>query len=374
MSPAAPPPLQASLQLAQGSFQLDVDLAEPGSWLAVLGPSGCGKTTLLGCLAGLRQPDAGSIVLQGRVVLDTSRRINLPPRLRGIGAVSQRGDLFPHLSVLDNLRFGMSRARQEQAHGAGPSSLDEVVELLQLAHLADRAPSMLSGGERQRVALGRALLSGPRLLLLDEPLSALDGGLRDRLLTYLLSIKERYRIPCVYVTHSEHEALSLADRLVLMDQGRVVERGAPHELLGSPTRVHPLRSLGAHVQNLLEARVVDHQREAGVTMLALEDGALLSIPHEPELALQAPVQLSVRADSLLLARGEPEVSARNQLRGQVVEMVEVEGAVFVRIACKPGPLLWARITMAALHSLHLTLADEVLVLIKSPSIAVSHRA
>jgi len=211
------------LRLAQATFSLEVDTGLSGRVTAVFGASGSGKTTLLELIAGLRRPTAGCVQVGGTVLTDVAARIFVRPERRSIGYVPQDGALFPHLSVRQNLIFGCND------RVAAPSGLTfgHVVEVLEIASLVDSGVQTLSGGEQQRVALGRALLAAPRLLLLDEPLAGLDAPLRERLLPYLARVRDEFQVPMVYVTHSPDEVMALCDDVLVLANGRVTYRGAP---------------------------------------------------------------------------------------------------------------------------------------------------
>lgn len=202
------------------SFPLQIALTVQNEVLVVLGPSGAGKTTLLQCLSGLQRPRAGEIVLNGRVLFSSAARVNLPPRQRRVGYVFQDYALFPHLTVEQNAAYGMKGRR------SGGLGLKEVLEMLRISHLARRYPGQISGGERQRTALARALLAGPELLLLDEPLSALDYETRREVRRELRSLQRRWGIPFILVTHDLEDAAALGDRVVRLEKGRVVGWGA----------------------------------------------------------------------------------------------------------------------------------------------------
>ncbi len=214
------------LRLPLSRFCLEVDVTLSGRVTALFGPSGAGKTSLLELIAGLRRPAAGGIALGGTMLTDVAARVFVPPPQRRVGYVPQEGALFPHLRVRENLRYG------ERRDAGGPAGLtfDHVVEVLEIGDLLDRRVPSLSGGEKQRVALGRALLSGPRLLLLDEPLAGLDAGLKDRLMPYLQRVRDEFALPMVYVTHSAEEVMALCDDVVVLEAGRVGRRGAPADL------------------------------------------------------------------------------------------------------------------------------------------------
>jgi molybdate transport system ATP-binding protein len=211
----------------QGNFQVDADFKTTSTGItALFGPSGAGKTSVINMVAGLLQPDTGHIVVQDRVLFDSDRGIDLPPEKRSIGYIFQDGRLFPHLTVRGNLTYGMRLTPPNQRCVA----LDEVVDLLGIKHLLDRRPAKLSGGEKQRVAIGRALLTSPRLLLMDEPLSSIDDGRKEDLLPFIAKLPRAFCIPILYVTHSIDEIERLADNLVLMADGKSIATGDAAEM------------------------------------------------------------------------------------------------------------------------------------------------
>jgi molybdate transport system ATP-binding protein len=218
--------IDIDVRLPLERFALEVKFRTDSRALALLGASGCGKTSLLETIAGLRTRATGKIVVEGRTLLDTPARIKLRPEDRRIGYVPQDSLLFPHLDVRSNIRFGMRRADGSE------SLFDDVVAMLEIGHLMARYPATLSGGERQRVALARALASAPRLLLLDEPLAALDVELKERILPYLIRVRDRTHLRTVYVTHSHEEAIAFAEEALLMDAGRIQAAGPPRRILG----------------------------------------------------------------------------------------------------------------------------------------------
>jgi molybdate transport system ATP-binding protein len=346
------------LAYAVGGFQLEAQLPVEG-WTAVFGPSGSGKTSLLECVAGLRAPHRGRIEIAGEVLLDTARGRATPSRARRVGYVSQNGDLFPHLTVRRNLLFG---------HRGNPPDLAEVAAMLEIDDLLDRYPHQTSGGQRQRVALGRALLSAPRLLLLDEPLSSLDPALRRRLMAYFARVKAAYSTPCLYVTHSVAEVLTLADRVVLLDQGRVVGSGPPSSVLSSMPLADPLEHLAEGIENVLELVVVENLGEEGVTRLDLGGGRILVVPLLSDPPGDS-VRISIRADDIIVALGQPgELSAQNAIPARVVEMVDRPPALYVRAKLGEERWLWSHLTPAAVHRMGLTTGMEVTLIIKSHAV------
>jgi molybdate transport system ATP-binding protein len=297
------PTIEIDLALPLDRFELRV-AAELGPAAAVLGPSGAGKTALLESIAGLR-PARGRVVVGGEVLQDTDRGgrgVRLPPERRRLGYVPQDGVLFPHLSVRDNLLFGGRK---------GSPPFDEMVAALDLAALLDRRPRHLSGGERRRVALGRALLAGPRLLLLDEPTAGLDPARARHALAQVRRLHEELGVPLLVVTHRSDEAAALASEALRLDRGAVRDAGATRDVLRRAVLG------GASAEAFLEAVVRGHQAERGVTRVALggvgaEGEAELSIPWAPELEAGRSVLLAVGADEVIVATAHPRgLSARN---------------------------------------------------------------
>ncbi|MDQ6808030.1 MAG: ATP-binding cassette domain-containing protein [Verrucomicrobiota bacterium] len=215
------------IRLALGAFALEVDATFDQSVTGVFGPSGAGKTSLLDLIAGLQRASAGSIRLGDDTLFDADSHLHLPPRLRRIGYVPQDLALFPHLDVRGNLAYACHRDAEQD----DPFTISHVSELMEIVPLLDRNVTTLSGGEQQRVAFARAVLSAPRLLLLDEPMSSLDSKLKKRLIPFLLRIRDEFGIPLIYVTHDARELIALCDEVVLLERGRIVRRGAPAEAL-----------------------------------------------------------------------------------------------------------------------------------------------
>lgn len=353
--------LKVRLQKRRADFDLDVqfELPAPGI-VALFGRSGCGKTTLVNLLAGLLPADSGRIELDNTVLLDTATGIEVPAERRRIGYVFQDAKLFPHLDVAANLRYGLKRAR-------GPSfaGFDAVTGLLDLAGLLTRRPHELSGGERQRVAIGRALLSQPRLLLLDEPLAALDAARREEVLPYLENLRDRLSIPMVYVSHHFDEVLRLATHLVLIDAGRVAAQGS----IGVMSLRPELRAIigPEAVGAILDGRVTSLADTGGLDRLAVGDGELLvKIP-----AGAAPgdlLRVQILARDLIVATEEPRhLSVRNQLRGTIIAIAaDPPDADLVTIDIG-GATVLARITTTATRALALRPGLDVFALVKSVS-------
>jgi molybdate transport system ATP-binding protein len=352
--------LAAKLQKRRGEFRLEADFSvEAPGIIALFGRSGSGKSTLINLIAGLVQADTGTIALDGEMLLDTSRSILVPAEERGIGYVFQDAKLFPHLSVVGNLKYALHRARRSRF-----IHLDEVVTLLGLAALLDRRVHGLSGGERQRVAIGRALLSQPRLLLLDEPMASLDTQLRSELLPYLESLRDRLSIPMVYVSHDFDEVWRLASHLVLMEDGKTIAQGSMAEMSRHPK----LRAIvgSEAVGAVVEGKVLGEDPINGLTRIAAGSGEL-------HVSLKAPVntalRLQVLARDVIVATEEPKhVSVRNRLAGRVVRLdADGEDAELIGIDIGGAEIL-ARITRAASQELGLRVDLPVWALVKSVSL------
>jgi molybdate transport system ATP-binding protein len=220
--------LQVTVKKELGSFSIEVSLSASGHGIiALFGPSGSGKTSVVNMIAGLLRPDQGRITLNGATWFDSDRRIDLPPERRRVGYVFQDGRLFPHMSVRGNLSYGIKRVVSNEPL----VDFDRMIDLLGIDHLLERRPAKLSGGEKQRVAIGRALLSSPRLLLMDEPLASLDGARKVELLPFIAALPKDFFVPVIYVTHVAEEVTALAETVVLFDSGRLVTKGRTEEIM-----------------------------------------------------------------------------------------------------------------------------------------------
>jgi molybdate transport system ATP-binding protein len=319
-------------------FAIEAEFTAPDSGVtALFGPSGCGKSTILATVAGLLRPAVARVVLDGTVLLDTQVPVFVPPERRRCGVVFQDARLFPHLSVASNLRYGLRRAPRATD---GPG-FDEVVDLLGIAPLLARRPGRLSGGERQRVALGRALLARPRLLLMDEPLAALDATRRAEVLPFLARLRDAARIPVLYITHALDEVDALADHLVLLDAGRVLAAGTV-EGLSARTDL-PLaarRDAGALIACTIEA----HDTVRGLSRLGFDGGTFLT-PLRPE-PVGTSARVRLRAHDIAVATEPPRgISTQNILPATLAGISDVASSheVFLRLAVGPTVML-ARVT------------------------------
>ena len=345
-------------------FTVEVRLrmpVDPPNVLILFGPSGSGKTTVLRCLAGLEWPDKGDIRFNSDVWFDGRQGVRVPPQQRRIGLMSQDYALFPVYTVAGNIAYGL--------HGLSPDDrrrrVQEALALLGLEGLAERKPAELSGGQQQRVALARAVARHPRLLLLDEPLSALDHPTRLKLRTELRTLLTRLAIPCILVTHDWQEALALGDTMAVMDQGRVVQYGRPQDVFSRPATEEVARVVG--VETVVEARIV--RSDNGLAELLVGETRLTAlIPDQRE----GNVYACIRAEDVVLEPvGSGPTSARNHLRGEVRELA-VQGAT-ARVVLDCGFLLTAVVTRSACEDLRLTIGAPVVAAIKAGAVHVIPR-
>lgn len=352
--------LDVSVRQRLGSFQLDVGFQASAGLTALFGRSGSGKSSLVNLVAGLARPDEGRIAIDGRVLCDTRERRFLPPHRRRIGYVFQDARLFPHLTVRQNLLFGhwfTPRAERRADFGS-------VVELLGLAPLLARRPAGLSGGERQRVAIGRALLASPRLLLMDEPMAALDEARKAEIFPYIERLRDEAGVPILYVSHSVSEVRRLASHLVMLAEGRVVAEG-PARTIMDRLDLFPLTA-DHEPGREIDGTVLSHDPRHGLTAVKLA-GAVFQLP-----SVDAPVgsaaRLRVRARDVMIATREPEgLSALNIARGRItaIEPADATGTDLT-LDCA-GDRLTARITRRSVEELGLAVGAEVFAIVKTVS-------
>ncbi|WP_264214524.1 molybdenum ABC transporter ATP-binding protein [Leisingera thetidis] len=352
--------LTVSMQHALPGFGLDIQFEAPPGVTVLFGRSGTGKTTVIQAVAGLLRPDHGRVVLNGGVLFDTGQQHWLPPHKRRMGYVFQEGRLFPHMTVRQNLLFGQWFAPR----GAKRESLDRVAELLGITALLHRRPGRLSGGEKQRVAIGRALLSAPSMILADEPLSALDEARKAEILPYFERLRDEIGIPMLYVSHSAAEVARLATTVVVLQDGKVLRQGSAAEVLGD-SAVMPagVRAAGA----LLEARVARHHAD-GLTELDA-GGVPLFLPQIAQ-APGSPVRVRISAHEVILSRRRPEgLSALNILPGTIEHVRSGNGpGAMVSLQTPVGRLL-ARVTRRSAQALGLAEGADCFAIVKTVSIA-----
>jgi molybdate transport system ATP-binding protein len=342
------------------SFTLDVAFSAPPGITIVFGESGSGKTTLLRCLAGLGHPDAGRIVTGDRVLFDSTSGIDVPIRKRRVGYVFQQLALFPHLSVAHNIAYGLT----ELPAPIRQARVQAIAESFRIVHVLARRPGAVSGGERQRTALARALVMDPALLLLDEPLSALDHATESRIIEDLRVWNAAHRIPVLYVTHNHREVFALGERVVVLEQGRIVTEGTPHDVMEAPA--HEGFAQLAGFENFFSGAVVTRRPDAGTMQCRLTTTGLgLEVPLGTAQA-GSPVRIAIRAGDILLANEEPRgLSARNILRGHLRSLTR-EGAT-VTAGVDAGERFVVHLTPSACESLQLSIGGEVWLIIKTHS-------
>lgn len=354
--------MSLQVQIRQGfpGFALDVAFAAPPGVTALFGRSGSGKTTVVNAVAGLLRPQSGRVVVDGRVLFDTAAGIRVPVHRRRIGYVFQEARLFPHLTVRQNLLYG----RWMRGRSDGPE-LTHVLEMLGIGALLERRPGALSGGEKARVALGRALMADPQLLLMDEPLASLDEARKAEILPYLERLRDETRLPILYVSHAMAEVARLATTLVVMEAGQVLRAGPVSDVLADPGAVPLLgiREAGAILPARIEAQEAD-----GLTRLATSGGALWLPRVAAEVGAQ--VRLRIAAQDVILSRTRPErLSALNILPGEVMAVRLGEGpGAMVQLRVGTDVLL-ARITRRSAEALELAPEVTVFAVVKSVAVA-----
>ncbi len=352
--------LEVDVSRTLGSFDLAARFSAGRGITALFGRSGVGKTMLVNMLAGLDRPDTGRISINGQVLFDGKANIDVAPEKRRLGYVFQESRLFPHMSVRGNLTYGMNLVAASERR----VDFDTVVSLLDIAPLLERRPHNLSGGEKQRVAIGRALLASPRLVLMDEPLANLDAARRAEILPFIESLRDELDIPVVYVSHSMDEIVRLADTVVLMTKGRVAASGPVEEVL-SRLDLRPLTGrydAGAVLPAVVEA----HESADKLTRLAVPGGPLFVAQLRLDVGTELRVRVRARDVTLSL---EPQdgLSVLNQFQGVVAQIADDDGP-HVDVLVDIGTPLWARITRRSAYRLQLAPGAHVHALIKSVAI------
>ncbi|VAX11308.1 Molybdenum ABC transporter ATP-binding protein ModC [hydrothermal vent metagenome] len=348
-------------QLQRGEFLLDVDFQLPVKGISALfGPSGCGKTTCLRCIAGLEKPQQGFFMLGDQGWQDSAQSHFIPAYQRAVGYVFQDAALFPHLNVQANLLYGYKRLRNRAAQ----IKPDEMIDLLRLSKLLDRSVENLSGGERQRVAIGRALLGNPDLLLMDEPLSALDASSKAEIMPCLEQLHQQLSIPILYVSHSADEVAQLADQIVLMDKGRVVAQGPSHEIL---TRLDLSLAQSPEASAIIDATIESHDNEFSLSRLAFSDQHI-SLPIL-DLAAGQGVRIIIHARDVSLAlEHHANTSILNILPVEVEAISEINAAQMLVRLSVGGQKLLSRITRKSASVLELKIGQRLYAQVKSVSL------
>ncbi len=357
--------LNIHVKRRQGNFSIDAAFqSEEVGVTAIFGSSGTGKTSIINMIAGLSRPDQGRIIAGGRCLFDSAAGVDLSPERRRIGYIFQEGRLFPHLSVQANLTFGMHLTDKKRRY----VHFDEVVHLLGLEHLVERRPARLSGGEKQRVAIGRALLTSPSLLLMDEPLASLDDARKDEVLPFIAKLSQSFSLPIIYVSHSLEEIFALADSMVVLDAGKVAATGSIEDVVERRDLAHLIGYADGGV--MLSTTVTSHDRTKGLSELRF-NGGMFRVP-QLESPVGTRVRVRIKARNVALALDPPRrTSVQNILPATVKDVFTDEGPL-VDVRLDIGCPLSARITLSALQDLELKPGSRIFAMIKS--VSVSHSA
>ena len=351
--------IQVDISHRLQKFSLEAKFRAERGLIALFGPSGSGKTTLVKIVAGLLKPDSGSVSVNGATLVDTARGIFVPVHQRQLGYVFQEGRLFPHLTVRQNLLYGKWFSGVSVSEG----EVSRITDLLGIAHLEGRHPGRLSGGEKQRVAIGRALLSSPRLLLLDEPLSSLDEARKQEILPYLERLREEENIPIVYVSHSAAEVARLSNTMVILSEGRVVATGPTSKLM---RRLDLIPATGDDPGALIEGVILSHSDADGLTTIRSRGGDW-RVPRL-DLTPGSRVRMRIRARDIIIAKQKPEdISALNAMPCVLRAVAAVSEAIAdLELDCG-GDILVARLTRASVDRLQLREGAAIFAIIKSVS-------
>jgi len=345
---------------ATPSFLLDIELEVLPGITILFGPSGAGKSTLLDCIAGLTRPDTGRIAVNGDLLFDSAKKINVPPQHRQISYVFQSLALFPHLTAEENVAYGLSDLAEQERQ----ARVSEILQMFRVEKLRTRKPREISGGEQQRIALARSLVTLPRVLLLDEPLTGLDAELKASIIDDLRAWNAAQKIPILYVTHSRDEVDALGERVIALMHGKIVSEGTPREVLDAPRRKKLAQAAG--FENLFTGTVFDLREADGVMRVRLANTVCeIEVP----LGHASPgdrVRVAVRAGDIMLAAEMPRgLSARNILGGQIVSIERRGALVVVRVDC--GVTFTVHVTPGAERTLELATEKRVWLVLKTHS-------
>lgn len=345
-------------------FVLDVALEIPSGITIVFGPSGAGKSTLLDCIAGLLHPDSGKISIGENVLLDTDRGIAVPTAKRKMAYVLQSLALFPHMTVEQNVAYGLAKMPEPQR----AQRVHEMLQAFRVENMGARKPGELSGGERQRVALARSLATTPRVLLLDEPLTALDAGLKKSIMDDLRAWNAAKNIPIVYVTHSRDEVDALGEQVIALDHGKIAGSGTPHEVLETPRRSTMAQASG--FENVLNGKVTELREADGVMRVRLEESSCEIETPLGYANVGSAIKVAIRAGDILLATEPPHaLSARNVIAGKIISL-EQRGVMFVARVTTDGvnPVVFTvHLTLGAKRTLELDANRPVWLVLKTYS-------
>lgn len=352
--------LRLSRRTSTATFALDVSLEVTPGINILFGPSGAGKSTLLDCVAGLTTPDTGIIASGQDVLFDSANGINWAPQIRRIAYVFQSLALFPHMTVEENIKYGLLEFTEKERR----DRTLEILSAFRVEKLRYQKPPQISGGEKQRVALARSLVTLPRILLLDEPLTGLDAELKSAIIDDLRAWNAAHAIPILYVTHSRDEVDALGERVIAMDRGQIVTEGTPREVLDTPRRKRLAQAAG--FENILNATVVDLRENDGVMRTRLTGSACeIEVPLGYAVPGDA-VQIAIRAGDILLATEKPSgLSARNVMEGRIVSLEQRGTMVIARVDC--GVVFTVHLTPGAQRTLDLAPGSHVWLVLKTYS-------
>lgn len=352
--------INKSVKAADNSFLLDVAFAIPAGITILFGPSGAGKTTLLDCIAGVIGADFGQIEINGRVLFDSANNICIAPQRRRAGYVFQDLALFPHLNVETNVGYGL-RGLSGSAHRL---RVEEILQSFGIAHLRTSKPAEISGGERQRVALARALVTDPAVLLLDEPMAALDRATKSRIMDDLRAWNEAHPIPILYVTHNREEVFALGNFALVIEDGRIIAQGTPHEVMAAPQQETVAQLAG--FENIFDAKVIAISEERGTMTCRIEGTNLELETPLVRSAIGDALRVGISAGDILLATAAPVgISARNILPGTITSLTQRDVIITARVHC--GVEIATHLTLAARDSLHLQPGNQVWLIVKTHS-------
>ena len=363
-------PIEAHFRKQQSSqFVLEVEFEAATGFTILFGPSGAGKTTLLDCVAGLSRPDSGRIAIGDRVLFDSTQSTDLSVAKRRVGYVFQSLALFPHLTVEQNVEYGLAHLSRAERR----DRVSAILQAFRIAHLAGRSGRAISGGESQRAALARTLVTDPAVLLLDEPLAALDAPTKARIIDDLREWNRVHHIPILYVTHSREEVFALGERLIVLDAGRIVAQGTPHEVMSAPQQETVAQLVG--FENVFDATVEAVHPERGTMICRIVSHPLPSYGIAGPVLIETPLvragvgstlRVGIRAGDILLATSLPHgLSARNVIPGRITALQQRDVIISARVNC--GVEMEVHLTLAARDSLQLVPGREVWLVIKTHS-------
>lgn len=371
--------LQARFRRKLSDFVLDVEFRASAGFTILFGPSGGGKTTVLDCLAGLVTPDDGHILVGGRVLYEAASRTSVLISKRAVGYVFQNLALFPHLSVEQNVGYGLAHLRRSER----AERVQSILQAFHIAHLASRSARDISGGESQRVALARTLVTQPAVLLLDEPLSALDAPTKSKIIDDLRDWNRVHRIPILYVTHSREEVFALGERVIVLDRGRILAQGTPHEVLSAPLEETVAQLAG--FENIFDATVESvHPQQGSLTCRIGSANPVFVETPMVRAGVGTTLRVGIRAGDILLATSPPHgLSARNVIPGRVRSLEQRDVIVSCCVECGAIPhserlgsaiQMEVHLTLAARDSLELAAGKQVWLVIKTHSCHLMQRS